>query len=100
MFPSKFYKNKERITGIISFLAAIGWIIAGLIIIYSEGIPRESEAGFYNFILLVIPLISTLLYIYWTDFGKKEKTELEKIEYENQLLKKKLEQKKLKGELK
>lgn len=39
--------------------------------------------------------ISTILYVIWTKFGQRESSELEKIDYDNQILKKQIEQQEL-----
>ena len=39
--------------------------------------------------------ISTILYVIWTKFGQRERSELEKIDYDNQILKKQIEQQEL-----
>lgn len=42
----------------------------------------------------MIPSVSIILYVIWTKFGEKQVTELDKLEFENQILEKKIEQKK------
>jgi amino acid permease len=88
---------KERITALISFVGSIGW---GLFVLYNI-----AKRGLYdvddfliNFSLLALSL-SSFLYIVWTKFGKKELSEVEKMDIENQLLKRQIEQKELKKKL-
>lgn len=96
----KTYKSKsmkEKVTGIISFVGGLGWGLFGLFVIADE----SSFSGEDIFILsaLMLSTISTILYVVWTKFGKKELSELEKIDYENQLLKRQIEQKELRKKL-
>lgn len=88
---------KTKVAAIISFTSGI---IMGLVVlnsIYKDGFGKGIELLLeFNFMILIT---STLLYIVWTKFGKMTMTELEKIEYENQLLRKKVEQKELKKRL-
>ena len=86
---------KEKITGIISFLGAVGWGILGVFIFV--------EAGLNNDTIYLPPLfitsVSIILYVIWTRFGKQEFSELKKIDLENQILKRQIEQKELKKKL-
>ena len=90
-------KEKRKITGIITFIGGLGWGLFGLFIISTEEI-RKTEA-FFALLSLMVSAISAILYVVWTDFGKKEQNELEKIEYENEVLKKRIEQQELKKKL-
>jgi len=83
---------KEKVTGIISFLGGIGWGLFGVFIIFDEGID-------FPLFALLLSAISIIMYVIWTKFGKKEFSELEKMDYENQLLKRQIEQKELKKKL-
>ena len=88
---------KEKVTAIISFLAGIGWGIFGLF-----GSMQQSRIDgdeFIAYLALFTSTISTILYVVWTKFGKNEYSELDKIDYENQLLKRQIEQKELKKKL-
>jgi len=87
---------KEKVTGIISFLGGIGWGLFGVFIIFDEGIDDDF---FFLLFALLLPAISIIMYVIWTKFGKKEFSELEKMDYENQLLKRQIEQKELKKKL-
>lgn len=91
-------KMKEKITGIISFLGALGWGVGGLFGFVEKGNSIDVEA-FLGYMALFITTISIVLYVVWTKFGKKELTDLEKIDYENQLLKLQIEQKELRKKL-
>jgi len=84
---------KERITGIISFLGAIGW---GIVILWDEVIQGDGKV---LFVLTVLLAISIVLYVVWTKFGKMDHTEIEKIELANELLKKQIEHQELKKKL-
>ncbi|MDM1402170.1 hypothetical protein HX033_15975 [Myroides odoratimimus] len=88
---------KEKTTGIISLLGGIVSVLCMLFIISTEEINNNLD--FIMFILILITGISIILYVIWTKFGKKEFQELDKLEYENQLLKKQIEQKELKKKL-
>lgn len=89
---------KKRIAGIISFIGASAWLVYLIIIIFKEPLP--SEILDYLFMAgTIIIIISNLLYIVWTNFGTNKPTEIKKIEYENQILIKKIEQQELKKKL-
>ncbi|KZE77160.1 hypothetical protein HX030_15020 [Myroides odoratimimus] len=88
---------KEQIAGIISLLGGIGLVLSTLIVIANEKI--DDNLDFLILILMLITGISIIMYVIWTKFGKKEFSELNKLEYENQLLKKQIEQKELKKKL-
>lgn len=88
---------KEQIAGIISLLGGIGLVLFTLIVIANERI--DDNLDFLILILMLITGISIIMYVIWTKFGKKEFSELNKLEYENQLLKKQIEQKELKKKL-
>ena len=86
---------KERVTAVISFLSAIGWGIAIVIVMLVENINLKDEKEFLLFFSVLTASISTILYIIWTKFGKREKSDLEKLDYENQILKKQIEKQEL-----
>lgn len=88
---------KEKIAGIISLLGSLGLILSILFTISKESIDDNLE--FLILILMLITGFSIIMYVIWTKFGKKEFSELDKLEYENQLLKKQIEQKELKKKL-
>ena len=89
---------KEKVSAIISFLSGIGWgLFILFLIIENKGI---TNSNFLPFFLVVIASISTTLYVIWTKFGQGDRTDLEKIEYENQILKKQIEKKELLKKLK
>lgn len=54
-----------------------------LIVIAKERI--DDNLDFLILILMLITGISIIMYVIWTKFGKKEFSELDKLEYENQL---------------
>lgn len=88
---------KERISAVISFLGALGWGLFGLVIIFDD--TRIDVDDFIAYFTFMISTISTILYVIWTKFGNKEYTELEKLDIENQLLRRQIEQKELKKKL-
>ena len=64
---------KERITALISFFGSIGW---GLYLLYGtakHGIYDLDE--FLTFFGLFAVSLSSVLYVIWTKFGKKEFSE-------------------------
>lgn len=88
---------RTRIAAIISFLSGIVTALFTLYFIYKDGFGDGNELLFE--LVFMLFTASTIIYVIWTKFGKMSMTELEKIEYENQLLKKKVEQKELKKKL-
>lgn len=89
---------KEKITAIISFIIALGWGLFGLFLFFDDGNIHVEE--FFTYSTIMVGTVSTVLYVLWTKFGKKEFSELDKINYENQLLKKQIEQKELMKKMK
>lgn len=87
---------KTKLAGILSFVGSLGWTITLFILFYDHGIYDTKDV----IILLsgIIPSISTLMYVLWTKFGKYH-SELSKLDYENKILIKKIEQKELKSKL-
>lgn len=88
---------KEKVTAIISFLGGLGWGLFGLFAIFDES--RIDAGEFFAYFALMTSTISTVLYVLWTKFGNKEFSDLDKMDYENQLLKRQIEQKELKKKL-
>lgn len=88
---------KEKVTAIISFLGGLGWGLFGLFAFVKDS--RIDGDDFFAYFTLLTSAISTVLYVVWTKFGKKEFSDLEKMDYENQLLKRQIEQKELKKKL-
>ncbi len=88
---------KEKVTAIISFLSGLGWGLFGLFLIAT--INNKNEVWFLIIFFLMTSTISTILYVIWTNFGVKKFSEIEKMDFENQLLKRKIEQKELKKKL-
>ena len=88
---------KEKVTAMISFLGGIGWGLFGLFIILDDNNPRPED--FLAYFAFMISTISIVLYVIWTKFGNKEFSDLEKMDHENQILKKQIEQKELKKKL-
>lgn len=88
---------KEKISAIVSFSSALGWFFFGLAI-FSEGNIQE-KADFFILFAIITASISTMLYVIWTKFGGIERTELDKLDYNNQILKKQIEQQELLNKL-
>ena len=84
---------KEKVSAIISFISAIGWGLLGLFFIAQGDIDHGDE--FFGMFSFMTMSISTILYVIWTKFGQRERSELEKIDYDNQILKKQIEQQEL-----
>lgn len=88
---------KVKVTAIISFLSGIGW---GLFVLFVFAKENNIDGGeFLACFAFLVYTISTVLYVVWTKFGKNEYSALEKIDHENQLLKKQIEQKELRKKL-
>jgi|GEM_PF-2394825 len=91
---------KKKIAAIVSSALAIFGLV---LVIYTLVVKPKTEIIDFEELLtlfiLTIWCISTLLYIRWTSFGNTYQSEIKKIETENQLLKKKIEQKELKAKL-
>ena len=88
---------KEKVTAMISFLGGLGWGLFGLFMIFDDSNIRAEEFLVYSAIM--ISAISIVLYVIWTKFGNKKFSDLEKMDHENQILKKQIEQKELKKKL-
>ena len=88
---------KEKVTAMISFLGGIGWGLFGLFIILDDNNPRPED--FLAYFAFMISTISIVLYVIWTKVGNKQFSDLEKMDHENQILKKQIEQKELKKKL-
>lgn len=92
---------KKKVTAAISSILSI----MGLVLVtYALLNKPNSEIIEVEELLILFSItlccVSTLLYIRWTNFGRTNKlSEIEKLENENQLLKKKIEQKELKAKL-
>jgi len=96
--------NKKRIAAFVSFIGACGWGVILIILGVSDTSLHEiSGKEFLCILALYFPILSTVLYTRWTNFGRWEQTELEKLEYENKILQQKIEQRilneKLNGEI-
>lgn len=83
---------KQRIMGIVSFIANIGLATFIIFLLTHDSIDPE-ELLFL--IIMIFSCVSSIIYITWTNFGKKVFTELEKVENENKILKLKIEQNEL-----
>ena len=88
---------KEKVTAMISFLGGLGWGLFGIFMIFDDSNIRAEEFLVYSAIM--ISAISIVLYVIWTKFGNKKFSDLEKMDHENQILKKQIEQKELKKKL-
>ena len=88
---------KKQIAASISILGALGWSIFIACITIME--THQDEEINYPLIaalfLVLLPAISTILYVAWTRFGKSRNVEIEKIDFEIQLLQKQIEKQEL-----
>ena len=89
--------NKENIAGLLSFIGGIAWLLFGLFILINQKI--KDYESFLVLCGLIVTSLAAILYPLFTRFGKKQETELDKINFENQLLQKQIEQKELKKKL-
>jgi hypothetical protein len=88
---------KEKITAYLSFSGAI---VATIIFIMNWRTLRDADTGEIIILMgFLISSISTLIYVWLTDFGNSIKDEIKKTDRENQLLRKKIEQKELNAKL-
>lgn len=90
---------KKRITAIMSSILSLSGV--GLVIYTFIFKPLNEilvEEGIVIFFTLVFCL-STFLYIKWTSFGNFNQSEINKIDRENLMLKKQIEQKELRMKL-
>lgn len=83
---------KEKIAAIIIFAGAIIW---GIVILYNLVIGEIRNDNYFMVFAVLTESISTILYVIWTKFGKIKNRELERIEFENELLKKQIEKQEL-----
>ncbi len=84
---------KTIVVGTISFIGGVGWTLFGIFIVMTKSLSQSDQV--VAIFALLASSISCVLYVVWTNFGKKTYSELEKIDYANQLLKKQIEQKEL-----
>lgn len=87
----------RKITAIISFLSSLGWFCFLIIMVIRQPLTSFEDYGIFIFLLLFIT--SNLVYIKLTEFGNSNSGEIDKIKYENEILKFKIEQKNLKKQL-
>jgi hypothetical protein len=87
-----------RILGIISFLSALSCKIIILYFIITRN--SISNRGFIIIILILLSSFSVMIYVYKTKFGKIDYNEdIKEITQENEIIKKKIEQKELLAQL-
>jgi len=85
-------------TALISFIGCIGWGLFIIVMLFKvDSIDLEEIITPYA--VSLIPIISTILYIIKTKFGQKDRSELNKIAHENEILEMKIQQKELKKNL-
>ena len=91
---------KEKVTAIISFIGGIGFSLFGISEIMTDLMTSSyiRMDDYYFAFGFLMTTVSTVLYVFWTKFGKKD-SEIENIDRENQILKRKIEQKELKKKL-
>lgn len=90
-----------KISGWLSFFLSIFYALASIYVLVEEGrISNERfDREFNRFIFFFISSFSTVFYVIATKFGGSTMTDLDKIEFENKMLKLKIEQKALSKEL-
>jgi len=97
---------KKKVSGIISFIGAIVGLCFSLFWCFGSLSPSYTFMEFLfddNGVLLVMGVlfsVSIMLYIIFTKLGDKHFLNLKKIDIENQILKKQIEQCELKNKLK
>jgi amino acid permease len=90
---------KTKIVAIISFIGNMFFILfMGYELLIANELSNKTE-DLLQFIFVSIVFLSTIFYIIGTNFGKDRKTDLDKIDYENKLLSKQIEQQELKKKL-
>ncbi|MEQ8414992.1 MAG: hypothetical protein RIB71_11005 [Imperialibacter sp.] len=90
---------KYKVTSWISFLGALGW--GGTLFFFivkdkAHGIQLSELLLFSTFLVCQI---CTILFVFWTGFGNSFASMSKKLDLENEILKKQIEQKALKKEL-
>lgn len=94
---SKQIKNNSTIIfGSLAFIESIGWLAVLIWIFFDRDLDSRSIEEMLLWISGFLPVASTLVYLFKTRFWKKKISDHEKIELENQLIKKQIEQKELK----
>ena len=88
----------KRIIGIISLITATGWLCYLIYLLIKEPFPSNFGSIFAIFSMICLA-VSTLAYIILTNFGITDPKEIEKINFENKILKLQIEQKQLKKNL-
>lgn len=89
---------KTKIAGIISFIGSMGYLIFAIVglVINRDNLDIETLIAILSVVFFTT---STLLYLIWANFTKPKKNELAILDYENEILKKKIEQQELKKKL-
>jgi len=87
---------KERVAGISCFIVGVGAVLVLIAIIADEASRGRSIIDLLPLFLICAPVI---LYPAWTRFGKRDLSEVEKLDIQNEILKKQIEQKELKKKL-
>jgi hypothetical protein len=93
---------KLKITAILCLIGGIGWTLIALYLIVFENYLCQGPDEYFGLISILVPSISMILYVKWTKYGKvltTLKSELNRIEIENNLILKQIEQKELKKRL-
>ena len=99
---------KKKVSGIISFIGAIVGLCSSLVILFAD----YSQSAYTSFmvylmsddvawalVMCVLLSVSIMLYIIFTKLGDKHFLNLKKIDIENQILEKKIEQCELRNKL-
>lgn len=90
--------NIKRITGVISFICALGWLYFGISLTIKD-IGQLDTIEIFALISMFFTGFSTILYVTLTKFGITDLKEIDKITTENQILRLQIEQKELKKKL-
>lgn len=92
----KIKQMKEKITGGITFICSLGGLIGGLILMLDNEMFHHR---WFTGLILFLLSVNVCLFVYWTRFGTKSTSGIDKIENENKILRKKIEQKELEQKL-
>jgi hypothetical protein len=84
------------ISGYIAAIGAVGWLI---FLIWNNPLHNKDLEWILSWLSGFIPVVSIAVYVIKTKFWKRNPSDIEVIEMENQLIKKQIEQKELKIKL-
>ena len=90
---------KARVTAIISYAGTLFCLGTVLVLTYQSRNQSIDPISVVSVFLILVFLFSIILYIHFTRFGKNA-SGAERISYENEILRKQIEQKELQKKLK